>query len=221
MKKLFKVFVAFASVFLFVTGSAFSATVLTDAQIAEIATIAQSGGDVTQAAQDMMAGITSDLISQGLTGEELQAQIGAAVQEMASGLDAGAGNFEAALSDILQGAASGAVQGVNLAAGADPNLDTGALTSSVSSGTAGAVAGIGAANPGVNIGGLQAAVNQGLSNQGAAPVEPEAFEPAGDAGGTPETPPAPPAPVTPPTPPAVADVPAVETPPTGDDIASN
>lgn len=210
-----------------VAGTAFSATVLTDAQIAEIATVAQAGGDVTQAAEDMMAGITNSLIAQGLTGEELQAQVAVALQEMTSGLDAGAPGFEAVVSGIVQGATSGAVRGVNQAAGADPNLDTGALTSAVTNGAAGGVAAIGAANPGVNTGNLQAAVNQGAQSQGATPPEPEAFEPAGNTPGdtppaeTPAAPTPPPAPVTPPTPPTVADVPPVETPPTGDDIASN
>jgi len=195
---------------LFFSGFANAATVVTDAQIAEINTLAQAGGDVTQAAEDMMAGITADLIAQGLTGDELQAQVAVAVQEMTSGLDAGASNFEAIVSDIVQGGASGAALGVNQAVGADPNLDAGTLTASVSAGAAGAVAAIGAANPGLNTGNLQAAVNQGLQGQGAPPVEPEAFEPADPA-------PVVAGPVAPPAaPPEV-----VETPPTGDDVASN
>jgi len=135
-----------------------------------------------------------------------------AVQEMTSGLDAGASNFEAVVSDIVQGSASGAALGVNQAVGADPNLDAGTLTASVSAGAAGAVAAIGAANPGLNTGNLQAAVNQGLQSQGAPPVEPEAFEPADAA----------PAPVVAgPVAPPAAPPEVVETPPTGDEVASN
>lgn len=203
---------------LLMAAPSFAATVLTDAQIAEITTIAQAGGDLTQAAEGMMSQITSDLIAQGLSEGEIQAQIAVAMEEMASGLDAGAPGFETQVGAIMNGGTAGAVQGVNLAVGANPNLNPATLTSSVTSGAARAAGNVGA-RTGISPQNLQAAVNQGAQRQGAAPAPPEAFAPATPADTPPA--PAPPGPVTPPAPPTVGGAPPVETPPTGKDIASN
>ncbi len=200
---------AFVTCFL-LQGIATAATVMTDEQISNIATTAEAGGDVAELASEYMADITADLVAQGLTGDELQAQIAVAIHELTSGLgDAVLPNLETTVADIVSGATNGAITGINQAVGADPNLDADSLTSSVTTGAANAVIAIVATHPTVNATTLQTAVNQAAVALGAPPVEPEAFEPAE------ETPPEETTgPVTPPAPPA-AD--PVETPPTQDD----
>ena len=200
---------------LFLSGFANAATVITDQQISELTTVAEAGGDVTQLAEDLLAGVTADLIAQGLTGEELSSQIAIAIQEMTSGIPTDMPGFETIVAAIVQGGTAGAVVGVNQAVGADPNLDAGTLTASVTTGAASAVALIVAANPTIVTETLVAAVNQGAESQGVAPPEPEAFEdadtPADEGDDTPADDPAD-TPVAPPT----AEAPP-EAPPTQDD----
>lgn len=185
---------------LLLSGVATAATVATEAQISDITTTFQAGGDVSELAGEYMADITSGLIAQGLTGEELQAQVAIALQELTSGLDSGAPNFETAVSQILEAGTTGAVNGVNQSVGADPNLDPASLTSAVTNGAADAVGLIIAAYPNLNIDTLTAAVNRGALAAGVEP--PEAFEPAVVTQIT------------------FPDTTTVETPPTGDEIAS-
>lgn len=197
---------------LFLSGLANAATVMTDEQISELTTVAEAGGNVTQLAEDLLAGVTAELIAQGLTGEELSSQIAIAIQELSTGIPTDMPSFETVVAAIVQGGTAGAVVGVNQAVGADPNLDAATLTSSVTTGAAAAVTIIVAANPTIVTETLVAAVNQGAESQGAAPPEPEAFEPADTPADDPaDTPADDPAPTTPP----VADAP--EAPPTQDD----
>ncbi|MCP4022448.1 MAG: hypothetical protein GY729_11450 [Desulfobacteraceae bacterium] len=178
-------------------GIATAATVMTDAQITDIATTAEAGGDVSALASEYMENITADFVALGLTGDELQDQISVAIQELTSGLaDAVIPNLEATVSDIVSGAVKGIETGIKQAVDADPNLDTESLFSSVRTGAQNAVSAIIAANPDINMEVLQAALPSVV------PEEPEAFEPAEEEAFEPaETPVAPP--VTPPEPPAV------------------
>ena len=156
-----------------------AAIVLTDEQIQEIATVAEAGGDVAQLAEDMLAVVTADLFAQGLSEEELMAQISIAIQEIVSGLSSAAPGFEQSVNDIILGASSGVVLGVKQVVGADPNLDAGALTTVVANGAARAVAAIQAGNPNLNLEQLIMSVNTGVVNQGGVPPGPEAFEQGG------------------------------------------
>ncbi len=100
-----KLFLMIVLTCLFIYGvvPAKAATVMTDEQISEIATTAEAGGDVTALASEYMEAVTADLVAQGLTGDELQAQISVAIQELTSGLgNVVLPNLEARLPRLIQ-----------------------------------------------------------------------------------------------------------------------
>ena len=164
---------------LIITGTAFAATVATDAQINDVTATAEAGGNVNEAAKKHLKDITTDLIAQGMTGEKLQEKIAIATQELMSGIRPDKVNdMNTVVADIMSGAASGAVAGVKIAVNADPNLDRLVLISSVTNGMNDAAQQIANNNPALDIDTMGNALNQGLADAGAPPpIEPETFVP--------------------------------------------
>jgi hypothetical protein len=163
----------------FVLGVTIASAQVTEEQIQILETAIEDGDDVSSVAQGILSEVTNALVASGLTGDELSSQISIALNELAAVVPPGESNMVTLVEAIFQGGTTGVVEGVNLAVG-ENSTEAQSLVSSATAGAAGAVSLFTATNPAMDAEVLVSAVETGATTAGAAPPEPEAYEPAGE-----------------------------------------